>query len=73
MDIFCIQSSRNCLFLGGMKLISEISLVKYRISIFGIIEEGKEFLFNPHDSYTIKSGDILLLFGRKESIERVKN
>jgi voltage-gated potassium channel len=55
------------------KLISEISLVKYRISIFGIIEEGKEFLFNPHDSYTIKSGDILLLFGRKESIERVKN
>jgi len=58
----------------GVKL-SDINLNKFNLSLIGIIEakNRKKFIFNPKkDQYIIRSRDILIVIGYKESIIDLK-
>lgn len=53
-------------------IISEIDFKRFKLLFIGVQTKSGKFVFNPRQEYLIKSNDILLLMGRRVSIEFFK-
>jgi uncharacterized protein with PhoU and TrkA domain len=76
-----ILSSKNGIVLEPLKVTSEMDIADSKVNeidfdtlrllLFGVIKENGQFLFNPKSDFMIKEGEILLLFGRPDNIDRL--
>ncbi|MEO5333384.1 MAG: NAD-binding protein [Magnetococcus sp. YQC-5] len=44
----------------------------YEAIVIGVIEDGKNMVFNPQAKHLLKSGDVIICLGHKDDMERLK-